>query len=328
MNTGLGWGLLGTAHINRRLIPAMRAARRSDVAAVASRSATRARDYARDWNIPVAHDSYEALLRDRSVDAIYIPLPNSLHVEWTLRALDAGKHVLCEKPLALTADDVDRVDAVARDRQRVVAEAFMFRHEPLTARLLELLADGIIGQLQVIDSGFSFTRTRLPDVRLDPALGGGSLWDVGCYAVNAARLVAGAEPTSVCGFASNNSSGVDDAFAGLLQFPGGQLATIHSSFRATYRTWLDVTGTEGMLRINSFFKPGPREIIELHRDEEEVQRIAVEGSPLLFVKQIDDFVAAALDGRPPAVSLRETRGNTAVLVALHESAKTGRAVTI
>ena len=141
-------------------------------------------------------------------------------------------------------------------------------------------------------------------------------------------LVAGAEPTSVCGMAATTSAGVDDAFAGLLQFPGGLLATIHSSFRATYRTWLDVTGPEGTLRINSFFKPGPREIIEVHREDEEVQRLPVEGSPLLFVKQIDDFVAAALDGRPPAVSLRESRGNTAVLAALHESAKTGRAVTI
>jgi predicted dehydrogenase len=328
MSAALGWGLLGTAHINRRLIPAMRAARRSAVTAVASRNASRARDYAREWAIPVAHESYDALLRDRSVDAIYIPLPNALHVEWILRALDAGKHVLCEKPLALTADDVDRVDAVARDRQRVVAEAFMFRHEPLTARVLDLLDDGIIGSLQAIDSGFTFMRTRTPDVRLDPTLGGGSLWDIGCYAVNAVRLVARAEPTKVSGAATNTSTGVDDAFAGMLQFESGLLATIHSSFRTSYRTWLEVSGAGGTLRINNFFKPGPREIIEVHRDEQEVEKVTVDGSPLLFVRQIDDFVAAALDGRSPAVSLRETRGNAAVLAALHESARTGHTVQL
>src|SRR5262245_34338420 len=123
----------------------MRMARRSTLAAVASRDAARAQAYAREWQIPIAHAGYDALLKDRSVDAVYISLPNALHVEWTLRAVDAGKHVLCEKPLALTADDVDRVEAVARDRQRVVTEGFMYRHEPLTGALLAMLADNVVG---------------------------------------------------------------------------------------------------------------------------------------------------------------------------------------
>jgi D-xylose 1-dehydrogenase (NADP+, D-xylono-1,5-lactone-forming) len=218
------WGLLGTAQVNRRLIPAMRSARRSTVAAVASRDSERARAYAAEWQIPSAHDSYEALLRDPAVDAVYLPLPNALHVEWTLRALDAGKHVLCEKPLALSAEDVDRVAAVATARERVVAEAFMYRHEPLTAHVLELIAKGTIGAVTMIAGGFTFAQRREHDVRLDAALGGGSLWDVGCYPVSAIRLVAGAEPSEVFGWAALGSSGVDERFTGLLRFASGATA--------------------------------------------------------------------------------------------------------
>ena len=327
MNQALRWGLLGTAHINRRVIPAMRAARRSMVTAVGSRDASRARHYARDWNIPVAHGSYDALLHDRGVDAVYIPLPNSLHVEWTLRALDAGKHVLCEKPLALVPEDIERVAAVGRARALVVAEAFMFRHEPLIARVVELVQDGEIGAITNLSAGFTYLQNRSPDVRLDASLGGGSLWDIGCYAVSAVRLVAGAEPSSVFGFATMTAAGVDESFAGLLQFAGGVVATVHSSFRAPYRTWLEVAGDQGELSVAHPFKPGSSEVIEIRRGDNRRQE-AVEGSPLLFVRQIDDFVAATLDGRTPAVSLSDSRGNAAALAALHTSARTGQAVTL
>jgi D-xylose 1-dehydrogenase (NADP+, D-xylono-1,5-lactone-forming) len=327
LTTTLRWGLLGTAHINRRLIPAMRASRRSSVAAVASRDAARAQAYARDWDIPAPHEGYDALLRDRTVDAIYIPLPNALHVEWTLRALDAGKHVLCEKPLALVPEDVDRIEAVARARGLVVAEAFMYRHEPLLATVLELIAAGAVGSVRTISSGFCYAQQRAGDVRLDPALGGGSLWDVGCYAVSVSRLVASAEPLAATGFAAVTESGVDESFTGLLQFPSAVVGMIHSSFRAQYRTWLEIGGGDGVLRVDNPFKPGPREDIELRRGDE-TQRIGVDGSPALFVRQIEDFVAAALEGKAATVSLGESRGNAAALVALQESARTGRVVTV
>lgn len=327
MSAGLRWGLLGTAHINRRLIPAMRAARRSAVAAVASRDAVRAAAYAREWRIPVAHVTYEALLRDGNIDAVYIPLPNSLHVEWTLRALDAGKHVLCEKPLALNADDVDRVEAVARARERVVAEAFMYRHEPLFARVIELARGGAVGALHSINSGFTFLRSRASDIRLDPGLGGGSLWDIGCYPVSAAIAIAGSSPLSVFGFAPATVEHVDESFAGLLRFPDNVVATIYSGFNAAYRTWLDVAGAEGSLRATNPFKPGPIESIELQRDDR-TQTIPVDGSPLLFVRQVDDFVGAALDGRPSAVTLRDSRSVAAALSALHRSAELERPVQL
>jgi D-xylose 1-dehydrogenase (NADP+, D-xylono-1,5-lactone-forming) len=323
----LRWGLLGTAHINRRLIPAMRAARRSSVAAVASRDAARAASYAAEWNIPVAHAGYDVLLRDPAIDAIYIPLPNSLHVEWTLRALDAGKHVLCEKPLAASAEDVDRLDAVSRARQRVVAEAFMFRHEPMMARILELLAANAVGEIKTIAAGFTFAQSRDNDVRLDKALGGGSLWDIGCYAVNIARLAAGAPVVEAFGYANVGPSGVDETFSGLLRFASGVVATIQSGFRTPYRMWLDVGGTDGTLRCTSPFRPGPRDEIEWTRGGE-ARRVVVEGSPLLFVRMVEDFVAAALDGRTPTVSLADSRANAAALAALARSAATGQPVQL
>ncbi len=312
----------------------MRAARRSELVAVASRDPERAAAYADEWNIATAHGSYEALLRDYTVDAVYIPLPNALHVEWTLRALDAGKHVLCEKPLALTADDVDRIAAVALARSRVVAEAFMYRHEPLTAAIVELIRDDAIGDVSTVNAGFTFVQSRADDVRLDPALGGGSLWDIGCYAVNASRLIANAEPLSVFGIAFSadgrpfdRSTGVDEAFTGLLRFPGDIVAMVHCSFRAAYRTWLEVTGAEGVLRVENPFRPASSSEIELRRTED-VRRVRVEGSATLFLRQIDDFVAAALDGKAPALSLAESRGNAATLAALYTSARSGMPVTI
>lgn len=305
----------------------MRAARRSAVAAVASRDAARAESYAREWQIPVAHGSYDALLRDPGVDAVYVPLPNALHVEWTLRALDAGKHVLCEKPLALTPEDVDRVEAVARGRGLVVAEAFMYRHEPLIARVRELLRDGAIGRVRRVRAEFSYLQVRSPDVRLDPALGGGSLWDVGCYAVDAVRLVAGEEPVEALGVWVGAGRAVDMAFSGVLRFAHDVLGEIHSSFLSPYRTLLEVAGDAGLLRVENPFRPGLEEQIEL-RLSDESRRVRVAGSPLPFVRLLEDFAAAALDGADPVVPLRDSRGNAAALAALHVSARSRRPIPL
>jgi predicted dehydrogenase len=323
----LRWGLLGTARINRRLIPAMRAHARAVVTAVASRELARARTYANTWDIPRAHGSYDALLDDAHIDAIYIGLPNALHVEWTLRAIDAGKHVLCEKPLALDPLDVDRIASAAHARGVVVTEAFMYRHEPLTDRVLRLVQDDAIGPLRSISTSFAYNRTREEDVRLQAALGGGCLWDVGCYAVSYARLIAGTEPIEAFGWATWGATGVDEVFTGLLRFPRDIVATVHSSFRSEYRHWADVSGADAALHVTNPFKPGLQETVELRRGDV-TQAVAVEGSPELFVRQIDDFVASALDRRPPKVSLAESRGNAAAIAALYESARAGVPVQI
>lgn len=327
MNHPLRVGVLGTARICRHLIPALRTSRRTALTAVASRDAGRAVEFARTWAIPAAHTSYDALLRDTGVDAVYIPLPNALHVEWTLRALDAGKHVLCEKPLALTPDDVDRVAAVAQARGRVVAEAFMYRHEPMAARLAALVADGAIGTPQSMSSGFTFVLDRPGDVRHDATLGGGALWDIGCYPVDVTRLLLGGTPSAVFGWAATTTTGVDAAFTGLLRFDRDLVATVHCSFRAPYRTWLELTGSDGLIRVTSPFRPSAREVIEVVRDGRPEQ-IVVDGSQDLYLRQVDDFAAAALDGRPPVVSLASSRGNAAVLAALHASARLGQPVQL
>ena len=242
-----------------------------------------------------------------------MPLPNALHVEWTLRALDAGKHVLCEKPLAMSPDDVDRVEAVARARERVVAEGFMYRHEPLFGRVLDLIRTETIGTLQTINAGFTFTRSRNPDVRLDASLGGGSLWDIGCYPVSAVVGLIGQPPVEAFGWSCMTDSGVDETFTGMLRFPN--------------RWWQPFTADSGRpiapgsrslawtecIAVANPFKPSPRETIEIRRGQA-VESLVVEGSSLLFVREVEDFVAAALDGREPTVTLRDSRTQCGGLV--------------
>lgn len=322
----LNWGLLGTARINRALIPAIRAASRSRLHGVASRSGGRAAEYAAEWEIPVAYDSYDALIDDPAVHAVYVPLPNHLHVEWTLRAIDAGKHVLCEKPLALTPSDVDRVAAAARARGVVVAEAFMYRHHPLTRKVLGLVADHTLGTVRVVRGAFTFLLTRDNDVRLVPEWGGGSLWDVGCYPVSYARLVAGAEPVAVTGTAERNSTGVDVAFGGTLEFAGGMQAVVDAGFRAHFRTFVEIAGTEGVLTIETPFKPGEHAVLRLTRGAE-TELIDVVGEPL-YLGEVEDIERAVFDGRPQTIPLEDTRGNVAALVALHRAAQEGRHVRL
>ena len=321
----LRWGILGTARINRRVIPAIRLAPRSTLAAVASRTRARAESYAREWEIPAAVEGYQALLDNPAIDAVYIPLPNSEHVPWTLAAIAAGKHVLCEKPMALDPADVDRIYAAASARRVVIEEGFMYRHEPLTAKVLELVQGGALGTVRAIVSGFTFTLADAADTRLDPALGGGSLWDVGCYPVTYARLLAGRDPKMVFGSAHWHASGVDEEFMGMLRFPGGTTATIYSGFRAALRTWLEVIGTDGALTVPNPFKPGPQEVLSLERGGR-VEAIAVAGSPQLFVRQIAHFEQSVLDGAPSVVTLADSRFSAATLSALLDSARDATAL--
>jgi xylose dehydrogenase (NAD/NADP) len=314
------WGILGTARINGRVIPAMRLARRSELIAVASRERARAEACARQWSVPRAVVGYQTLLDDSSIDAVYIPLPNTDHVAWTLAAIAAGKHVLCEKPLALDAADVDRIAAAAAEARVVVEEGFMYRHEPLTARVMELLNDGAIGKVRAVVSGFTFALTTAPNIRLDPALAGGSLWDIGSYPVTYAQLIMGHEPKMVFGTAHWHASGIDEEFMGMLRFDEGATANIYSGFRTPYRTWLEILGSEGGLTVPNPFRPGPLETLELERNGA-IEHVEVNGSPEIFVREIEDFEASVLDGRPQVVSLAESRRTAATLSALHASAR-------
>jgi D-xylose 1-dehydrogenase (NADP+, D-xylono-1,5-lactone-forming) len=298
----------------------MRLARRSELFAVASRDRGRAESYAREWSVPRAVAGYQTLLDDASIDAVYIPLPNTQHVEWTLAAIAAGKHVLCEKPIALDAADVDRIAAAAAAAGVVVEEGYMYRHEPLTARVMSLLNDGAIGAIRAVVSGFTFALDTPRNIRLDPALGGGSLWDVGGYPVTYTQLIMGHAPKMVFGSAHWHASGVDEEFMGMLRFDEGATANIFSGFRTPYRTWLEVLGSEGGLTVPNPFRPGPLETLDLERHGT-IEHIEVAGSAEIFVREIEDFEASVLDGAPAVVSLNESRHTAATLAALGAAAR-------
>jgi len=259
------FGFISTARINRRLLAAAEKSDRADVVAVASRDAGRAEAYAVEHGIERAHGSYEALIEDPEVDAVYISLPNSLHVEWSVRALTAGKHVLCEKPLTRSPAEAEEAFAAAERAGRILMEAFMWRHSPQTAKLEQLVRGGVIGQLQLLRATFSFPVEGRRNIRLAPELEGGALMDVGAYCVSAARLLAG-EPERVYGEQVIGDTGVDILFTGILRFARGAIAQIDAGMELPRRDGLEAVGTEGSLVI-----PDPwlarRLVLHLRRGE-------------------------------------------------------------
>jgi xylose dehydrogenase (NAD/NADP) len=320
----LRWGLLSTARINRAVIPPIRASLQSELKAVASRDVVKAKDYAREWQIPHAYGSYEELLADENIDAIYNPLPNHLHAEWSIRAAEAGKHVLCEKPLALTLDEVDQMMAAAKQHNVIITEAFMYKHHPQTLKVLELIKQDAIGDLLLIKGAFTFNLDRPDDVRWVPEWGGGSIWDVGCYPISFARLVANADPVEVFGWQVSGSTGIDVVFSGQLHFTSGLLAQFDCGFRAPFRTAIEIVGTKGAIELKSPFKPAGGEWIKIKRGDSVDKLRSPEYE--LYRGEIEDMEHAALDRDAPRISLENSRGNVATILALLESARTGQVV--
>ena len=318
----LRWGLLSTARINRDLIPPLQASKRNELAAVASRSRDRAEAYARQWRIPRAHGSYEAMLADPEIDVIYNPLPNHLHAEWSIKALRAGKHVLCEKPIALTLAEMDSMIAAARETGRILAEAFMYRHHPQTLRVKQLLESGRLGTLRLIRGAFTFMLSDPRDIRTVPEMGGGSLWDVGCYPVSYARMLVGSEPLEVFGWQAAGRTGIDETFAGQMIFTDDVLAQFDCGFKSQLRWQMEIVGSDATLLVPSPFKPGLDEELILTANGRS-ETIQVRGQEL-YIGEVEDMADAILRGRQPRVSLEDSRANTAVLLALLESARVGR----
>lgn len=322
----LQWGLLATARINRHIIPQLRASDRNHLAAVSSRSSDRASSYAAEWEIPQSYGSYEALLADPDIDVVYNALPNHLHAEWTIKAVEAGKHVLCEKPMALTADNVDTIAQAAERAERVVAEGFMYRHHARTLRVQELVDNNTIGELQVVRGAFRFDLDRPNDYRWDPDRGGGSLWDVGCYPLSFARTLIGQEPDEVFGYQRTGDTGIDVTFTGQLRFPDNTLVQIDSSFRAPGRMHMEIVGSDGAIRVPRAFKPRTTSTILLETESTE-ESIKLEGGEL-YRGEIEDMADAVLKGMPPRISLTDSRGNVAAITALLQSARSGNPVRI
>ena len=318
----LRWGILGPGRIAPRLVRAVGASDRAELVAVASRDPERARAFAERHGIARARSSYDALLADPEVDVVYIALPNHLHAPWAIRALEAGKHVLCEKPLALSVEQVDAVAAAAARTGRAAVEAFMYLHHPQTLAAVDLARSGTLGPLQLVDGSFSFPLTHPGDPRLEPAMGGGSLWDVGCYPVSLARRIAGEEPVAVQALARFDDRGVDRTFAGQMLFPGGLIARFDSGFAAPDRQRVEIVGRDAALVLAAPFlvaPDGPEPSVTLVRDGTETS-LAV-GSTDQYRAEVDDLCAVILDGRTPRVDLAFSRGTIAALVALDGAAR-------
>ena len=310
------WGVLGTAKIGRRVIPAIQQSRNGHVVAVASRSLDKARAFATELQIPRAVGSYEALLSDPEIDAIYIPLPNSLHREWTIQAAEHGKHVLCEKPLALNASESGEMIRACHAAGVRLMEAFMYRFHPQIQKAVALVVEGAVGPLRLVRSTFGFAVPSGYNIRLDRSMGGGALMDVGCYCVNVARLVIGAEPVEVRAAASfGQESGVDETAAGLLRFPNGELAVFDCSVRTSFRQSLEIVGTSGVIELPAPFLPGTAETTVRVRRGDQVETITIAGTNqyTLMAEHFADAILAGTEVRWPAA---DARANLAVLDAL------------
>jgi D-xylose 1-dehydrogenase (NADP+, D-xylono-1,5-lactone-forming) len=317
------WGIVSTADINRKVLPGAKASPAVDLAAVASRTQERADAYARDWEIPRAYGSYEALLADPEIEAVYISLPNTLHVEWSIKALDAGKHVLCEKPLSRHPGEVAEAFDAAERNDRFLMEAFMWRHNPQTAKLRELVEQGTIGELRLVRSVFSYSLYDEQNIRLRTDVDGGALMDVGCYNVSGSRFLAG-EPERLWGEAWFGPTGTDWVFTGTMRFPGDVLATFDCGTALPNRDELEAIGSEGSLFLDDpwhCLRPG----IELRRDGD-VERIDVEQQDS-YRLELENLSAAIRGEGEPLLGRDDALGQARALEALHASATVKEPVT-
>ena len=321
------WGILGVAKINDRLIPAFAKSSLGELAAIASRDLGKAQAAARAAGIPAAHGSYEALLADPSLDAVYVPLPNTLHGEWVRAAADAGKHVLCEKPLTPTAPGAEELAAHCQARGVKLMDGFMWPHHPRTAAIRKLLDEGAVGHVRRVSGAFTF---QLPmdasNIRLKPDMAGGSLLDVGCYPVFGIRWAFGAEPVAVFA-AAEFSYDVDVAMSGVLWLADGRQASFDCGFTAPMRQWLEITGETGVVRIADMWVPGPRASFVIERDGQAAQTVALEEADQIAC-MLDDFNRALQHDEAVRPAPDEAVKTLRVLDALALSAREGRPVDV
>lgn len=321
MSNKIRWGILSTARIGRRVIPAIQASRNGEVAAVCSRSLERAEAWAARRQIPRAYGSYEELLADGEIDAIYNPLPNSMHAEWSIKCAQAGIPTLSEKPFASDAPEAQSIVDAFTERDLPLAEAFMYRFHPQHARAKEILAEGGIGELQIINSSFTFPISNGANIRLSKALAGGALMDVGCYCVNLMRFMTGEEPDRAMAAARFGAqTGVDEALAGSLGFPSGVVGHFDCGLRAAGQHSYTLKGTEGMIAVPQSFviDKAVDGIVRHWRGDKFSEHIipAVDQYQLM----VEDFADALLDGRPPRFAPSDAVNNMIVVDKLLASA--------
>ena len=320
------WGILGTADIADTFVRAVKNSRHSLVQAVAGRDIDRARKWAADRRLADAYGSYGDLIAAENIDGVYIPLPNSLHHEWTLAAIRAGKPVLCEKPLTTSAAQAREIRDAADKAGVLVAEGFMYRHHPIYEKVFELIRSGVIGKVGAIHAQFVFLLDDSGSISASAPLAGGALMDVGCYCVHLARWVAGCEPARVAAFEIRRE--VDETMVGLLAFPNDILAHFETGIAGAERHRAEIAGTTGSILLLSPWHPGEEKAeLIIRRWGQPDEKIAVPGADP-YQLQVEQFVEAATGGKPFAWSLDDAVNNMAVIEALFASASSGRAVTL
>jgi predicted dehydrogenase len=313
------WGVLGYARIAREsLIPAILRSANSEFSALASRDQAKVAECRQRFpGVRNYYAGYEELLRDPAVDAVYIPLPNSLHREWTIRAAELGKHVLCEKPLALSAAEArEMIDACAAHGVTLM-EAFMYRYTDRTRQVREVLRSGVLGEIKFVEATFRFLLANPASIKLKPELGGGSLYDVGCYPINFAGMVAdeigggpGSSRPEAVEAACVRQGGIDEIFSGLLRYPSGLIASLHSGFNAQRSVGAEIAGTQGVLQVPETFFDNPGSLILTQGDAR--REIAVAASDR-YVHEVEDFAESILQRRPPRLGLAESLRNMETL---------------
>jgi predicted dehydrogenase len=323
----LRWGILGVAKINDRLLPSFARAANLELAGIASRSLDKARAAAKAAGIPKAYGSYLELLDDAAIDIVYIPLPNHLHAEWTRKAADRGKHVLCEKPLTPTAAGAAELIAYCRDRNVKLVEGFMWPHHPRSAMIRDRLRSGAIGNVRRVAGTFTF---RLPpdpaNIRLQPQSAGGSLLDVGCYPVYGIRWAMGQEPVRVWATA-RYEFGVDVEMNGVLWFDGGAVASFDCGFVHPMRQWLEIVGETGTIHVPEMWVPRDRAEFELQRDGGKSETTSAGGVDQIRC-MLENFSRHVLEDQPVLPSPEEAVKTLRVLDALARSAREGRVVDV
>lgn len=318
-NRKIRWGVLGYANIaSRSVIPAIQHASNSEFCALASRDTAKLAECKAKFNISRLYQSYDELLRDPELDAVYIPLPNSMHREWTIKAANHGKHVLCEKPLALNAAETREMMAVCVSNRVTLMEAFMYRYTDRTRKVLEVLKSGELGEIKFISSTFRFLLANADSIKYQQQLGGGSLYDVGCYPVNFIGMVLetigqSAIPEKISAQAVMEN-GVDVIFSGVVKYPSGIVATLNSGFKTHRRVFSEIVGTNGVLEIPDTFWDNAGTLILNTGDERREIPVAQSDRYRL---EVEDFSDAILKNRPPHFSLNETLRNMEMIDRLY-----------
>jgi predicted dehydrogenase len=324
----LRWGILGTGNIAKQFAAGMSTSHRGKVTAIGSRGKESAESFAQSWQLPNRHD-YASLIADPNVDAVYVSLPNSLHHEWAIKALQAGKHVLCEKPFALNGMQSQEMFDVAQRQGKVLVDAFMYRSHPYVQAVQERIAAGAIGTVQLIRTSFCYRTTRIAgNVRFDRLLGGGALMDIGCYCINFSRFLAAGEPVAIQATANFHESGVDEICTATMQFPNGILANFTCGMSLQADNTATISGTEGYIEVPVPWKPTPGKGgftvargTPPRQDQKDAsapatpprETVKIDADQDLYALEADAFAATVLDGAPPAISRADTIGNMRAL---------------